>query len=117
MRKRKNSSTKNSFWGCVKWTNKDPMSCSGTSNYIAPPEGMPAEGGDKDAYQPASQPAEKVNHVKSKVKVSDLNMIGDIEKIFYNFQEASEYAKKLAMSGGKPLPKLEKIDNNRWVVK
>ena len=117
MRKRTNSRTKESFWGCVKWTNKDPMSCSGTSNYIAPPEGMSAEGGDRDAYQPSSQVTEKVNHVKPEAKVSDLNMINDSEKVFYNFQEAGEYAKKLAMSGRKPLPKLEKIDNNTWVVK
>ena len=114
---RRNTSSGKLFWGCVKWTKKDPMSCNGTANYIAPPEGMTAEGGDKEAFQSKSHPKEKANDVESAVEPTDLNMSDDNQKIFYNFQEASEYAKNLAVNGRRPLPKIEKIDNNTWVVK
>ena len=116
MVKRHNSQTKKPFWGCVKWTSKDPMSCSGTANYIAPPEGMLADGGDRELNRP-SNVSEATKRMKAEPQSHKIHETSDDEKVFYNFQEASEYAKQLAMSGRKPPPKLEKIDNNTWVVK
>jgi len=55
--------------------------------------------------------------MKAEPQSHKIHETSDDEKVFYNFQEASEYAKQLAMSGRKPPPKLEKIDNNTWVVK
>ena len=117
MVRRHNSQTKKPFWGCVKWTSKDPMSCSGTANCIAPPEGMLVDGGDRE-FDKSSQTQKDSNYVKS-VSKSPQEALGvsSGEKIFYNFQEANEYASQLAMKGVKPTPRLEKIDNNTWKVK
>jgi len=92
------------------------MSCSGTANYIAPPEGMLAEGGDREFNKP-DQTQKDSNHVKSVSQLPGSPVASNSEKIFYNFQEANEYAKQLAMKGVKPTPRLEKIDNNTWKVK